>query len=116
MTDEALSLICAAASDTGVKKVNALCTIFGVNNKRIKFRFYEICATRSENCSKSEIPFQEIDNALSKEQLRQCFGVGLDNTNSNMGNRYLINKDFYQFMVIVEPYYNLKICNIQNVM
>ena len=57
LTDEALSLIYAAASDTGVKKVNALCTIFGVKNKRIKFRFYKICATRSENCSKSERPF-----------------------------------------------------------
>ena len=57
LADEALSLIYTAASDTGVKKVNALCTIFGVKNKRIKFRFYEICATRSENCSKSEIPF-----------------------------------------------------------
>ena len=57
LADEALSLIYTAASDTGVKKVNAFCTIFGVKNKRIKFRFYKICATRSENCSKSERPF-----------------------------------------------------------
>ena len=84
-------LVNDGSSDTGVKKMNALCAyIFDVNNsKRVEFKFYSMCSKSGENCSKASTLFDKIDDTLRGDGVEwtNVVSFGLDNTNSNMGCR-----------------------------
>ena len=71
--------------------MNALCALtFDVNNsKRVKFKFYYICVTSGQHCTKASPLFDAIDSSLTKEGLEwdNVVSIGLDNTNSNIWNK-----------------------------
>ena len=91
MRTQPFSLVNDGSSDFGIKKMNALCAyIFDVNNsKRVKFKFYDMCSTSGEHCSKAETLFTAIKKKLTDDGIGWEYVVsfGLDNTNSNMGCR-----------------------------
>ena len=59
MRTQPFSLVNDGSSDSGIKKMNALCAyIFNVNNsKPVEFKFYDMCSTSGEHCSKAETLF-----------------------------------------------------------
>ena len=91
MMEGPFSLVKDEASDTAIKKMNALrALIFDVNkSKRVEFKFYDMCATSGEYCSKASTLFDAKDSSLTKEGLDwdNVASVGVDNKNSNSGNK-----------------------------
>lgn len=89
MKKKPFSLVNDGSSDTGIKKMNALCAyIFDVNNcKRVEFKFYNMCTTTGEDCSKAYTLFAKIHETLNDDVIHwsNVVSFGLDNTNSNMG-------------------------------
>ena len=69
--------------------MNALCAYnFDVNNSKcVELKFYDMCATSGEHCSKAATLFNKTDEAFSKDGIDWCNVIScvLDNTNSNMG-------------------------------
>ena len=88
MKEQPFALVNDGTSDCGIKKLNALCAyIFDVNNsKRVESKFYNMCATSGEYCSKAVTLLNKIEESLSKDGVDWCnvISCGLDNTNSNM--------------------------------
>jgi len=60
-----------------------------IGSNKMEIKFYDMCTTSGEDCSKAETLFNAIDSAFVKDDLswKHCVSVGLDNTNVNMGNR-----------------------------
>ena len=91
MKEQLCTLVNNATSDAELKKVNAVCCqIFDVDtSKRVEFKFYNTCATSGEHCLKANQLFEAIDGTLTKDGLDwdNIVGVGLDNTNANIGNK-----------------------------
>ncbi len=89
MKEQPYSLVNDGSSDSGVGKMNPVCAlIFDVNkSKQVSFKFYDMCVTRGEHCSKAATLFDAIEEKLLKEgvSLENCISIGLDNTNSNVG-------------------------------
>ena len=94
MIEGPFSLANDGTSDTAIKKMNVLCAlIFDVNNsKRLESKFCHFCATSGEHCSKASTLFDAIESSLTKEELDwdNVVGVGVDNMNSNVGNKNLV--------------------------
>ena len=84
-----LSLTNDETSDTGVKKMNAMCTlIFDVRtSKEVELYFYIMCPITGENVSITESLFHTVDGALKKDELNwsKCARFGVDNCNTNIG-------------------------------
>ena len=61
------SLVNDGTSDTAVKKMNALCAlIFDINNSKcVESKFYHLCATSGEHCSKASTLFDAIESSLT---------------------------------------------------
>ena len=76
-------------SDTGVKKMNAMCAlIFDVRtSKEVELYFYIMCPITGENASITESLFHTVDGALKKDELNwsKCARFGVDNCNTNIG-------------------------------
>ena len=90
MIEHPFGLINDGSSDSGVKKMNAMCVhIFDVNrSKRVECKFYDMCVTTGEDCSKAYSLFDAINNSFISDDIGwdNAVSIGLDNTNSNMGN------------------------------
>ena len=63
MKEQPFTLVNYGTSDCGIKKMNTLCAyIFDVNSlKHVQLKFYDMCATSGEHCSKAVTLFNEID-------------------------------------------------------
>ena len=89
MKNEPYSLVNEGSNDSSVKKMNATCAlIFDVNrSKTVDFRFFDMCTTTGEDCSKAQTLFDAIDQALKKQEVTwgNCISLGVDNTNTNVG-------------------------------
>ena len=89
MKEQPYSLVNDGSSDSGVDKMNPVCAlIFDVNkSKQVSFKFYDMCVTRGEHCSKAATLFDAIEEKLLKEGVswENCISMRLDNTNSNVG-------------------------------
>ena len=74
------------------------CQIFGIiKSKRAEFKFYDMCATSGELCSKASTLFEAIDGTLTKDGLDwDIVNVGLDNTNANIGNKNSIKSRIHE--------------------
>ena len=87
--NEPYSLVNAGSNDSSVKKMNATCAlIFDVNrSKTVDFRFFDMCTTTGEDCSKAQTLFDAIDQALKKQEVTwgNCISLGVANTNTNVG-------------------------------
>ena len=100
------SLVNDGSNDNSVKKMNATCAlIFDVTrSKKVEFRFFGMCSTTGENCSKAETLFNAIDSAMSEKNVswENCVSVGVDNTNVNVGERNSIKSrvriNFHRWM------------------
>ena len=60
MKEQPFALVNEGTSDGGIKKMNALsANVFDVNNlKHVELKFYNMCATSGEHCSKPVTLFQ----------------------------------------------------------
>ena len=95
MKEQPYALVNDGTSDTGLKKLNAVCCqIFDVDaSKWVEFQFLDMCATSGEHCLKASTLFEAIDGTLTKDGLDwdNIVRVGLGNTNANIGNKNSIN-------------------------
>ena len=91
MSENPYALVNDGSSDCGLSKMNPVCVyIFDVQrSKQVEFKFYSMCSTTGEDCSKTETLFTAINDAFKKDDLNwdNVVSVGLDNTNTNMGIR-----------------------------
>ena len=91
MSENPYALVNDGSSDCGLSKMNPVCVyIFDVQrSKQVEFKFYSMCSTTVEDCSKAETLFNAINDAFKKDDLNwdNVVSVGLDNTNTNMGIR-----------------------------
>ena len=91
MSDNPYALVNDGSSDCGLLKINLVCVyIFDVQRrKQVEFKFYSMCSTTWEDCSKAETLFTAINNAFKKDHLNWdiVVSVGVDDTNTNMGIR-----------------------------
>ena len=92
--EQPYALVNDGTSDTGLKKMNAVCChIFDVDtSKRVEFQFYNMCANSGEHCSKASTLFEANDGTPTKDGLDwdNIVSVGLYNTNANIGNKNII--------------------------
>ena len=101
LKEQPYALVNDGTSDTELKKMNSVCAqIFDVKNisKRVEFKFYDMCATSGEHCSKASTLFDAIDNTLTKDGLDwdNVVSIGLDNTNANIGNKNSIKSRIFE--------------------
>ena len=64
------------SSDTGLENINAMCThIFDVErSNKVELKFFNMCTTSGEHCSKASSLFNAIDNTFSTDEIswEQC--------------------------------------------
>ena len=90
MLEQPFALLNNGSSDTGLKKMNALCLyIFDVSrSKPVKCKFYDKYMTSGEDCSKADSSFEAMNQCFIKDGIdwEYAVNIGLDNTNTNVGN------------------------------
>ena len=66
MKEQPFALVNDGTSDCRIKKMSALCAyIFDISNsKRVEVKFYDMCATSGDHCSKAVTLFNKIDETL----------------------------------------------------
>ena len=66
MKEHQNALVYDGTSDTGLKKINAVCgQIFDVDtSKWVEFQFYDMCATSEKHCLKASALFEAIAGTL----------------------------------------------------
>ena len=91
MTENPFAMVNDGSNDSGISKMNPVCVyIFDIErSKQVEFKFYSMCSTTGEHCSKSQTLFDKIDSTLTSDELDwdNVVAIGLDNTNANMGDR-----------------------------
>ena len=89
MTENPFSIVNDGSNDSGLSKMNPVCVyIFDIErSKQVEFKFYSMCSTSREHCSKSETLFNAINNTFENDNpdWDNVVSVGLDNTNAIMG-------------------------------
>ena len=98
MFEQPFALINDGSSDTGLKKMNALCVyIFDVSRSmRAECKFYDMCVTSEEDCSKADSLFEAVNQCFVKDGIDWENAVGLDNTNTNVGNNNSIKTRIHE--------------------
>ena len=99
MKEQPYAVVNDATSDPGLKKMNAVyCQIFDIiKSKRVEFQFYDMCAASGQLCWKARTLFEAIDGTLTKDGLDwDIVGVGLDNTNANIGKKNSIKSRIHE--------------------
>ena len=90
MAENPFSIVNDCSNDCGLSKMNLVCVhIFDVQrSKQVKMKFFSMCSTSGEGCSKSKTLFDVINNALRNDGLdwENVVSVGLDNIYTNMGD------------------------------
>ena len=103
MTENPFSIVNDGSNDSGLSKMNPVCVyIFDIErSKQVEFKFYSMCSTSREHCSKSETLFNAINNTFENDNLDwdNVVSVGLDNTNANMGEKNSLKVVFLQKIV-----------------
>ena len=88
------------SSDTGLKKMNSMCTlIFDVNrSNKVELKFYDIRSTTEEDASKASTLFESIEKAMGRDDIpwENVVSIGLDNCSTNMGKRNSIKSRFLE--------------------
>ena len=71
MSENPYALVNDGSSDCGPSKMNLVCVyIIDVQiSKQVEFKFYSMCSTTGEDCSKAEILFTAISDAFKKDDL-----------------------------------------------
>ena len=91
MAENPYAMVNDGSSDTGLLNMNPVCVyIFDIErSKQVEFKFYSMCLTSGEDCSKSQTLFDSINNTMTKDNLDwdNVVAIGLDNTNVNIGNK-----------------------------
>lgn len=74
MAANPFSMVNDGSNDSGIYKMNPLCVyIFDIErSKQIKFKFYWMCSTTGEHCSKSQNLFNKIDSTFISDELHCC--------------------------------------------
>ena len=84
------SMMLGASNDTGLYKTFPITVhIFDVNFGMVMTKFYDINYMKGWDASTAQALFQSVDGILAKNgvQWNNCTLLGLDNTNTNIGNR-----------------------------
>ena len=84
------SIMLDASNDTGLYKMFPITVhIFDMNFGRVMTKFYDINYMKGRDASPAQALFQSADDILAKNgvQWNNCTSLGLDNTNTNIGNR-----------------------------
>ena len=84
------SMVLDASNDTGLYKMFPITVhIFDMNFGRVMTKFYDINYMKGRDASPAQALFQSADDILAKNgvQWNNCTSLGLDNTNTNIGNR-----------------------------
>ena len=91
MSENPYALANDGSSDCGPSNMNPVCVyIFDVKrSKQVEFKFYSMCSTSGEDCSKAETLFTAINDAFKSDDFYwdNVVSVGLDNTDTNMKSR-----------------------------
>ena len=102
MLEQPFSLIANGSCDTELKKMNSLCVyIFDISrSKRVECKFYDMCVTSGEDCSKANSLFEVINQCFIKDVIdwETAVSFGLDNRNTNVENNILINTRIHEKM------------------
>ena len=90
MSENCYALVNDGSSDCGLLKMNQVCVhVFDVKRrKQIEFKFYSMCSTYGEDCSKAVTSFAAISDAFKSDGLDwdNVVSVGLDKTNMRSRN------------------------------
>ena len=76
------------SNDTGLEKMNRITVkLFDVQRGRVVTRFLDICLTSGVQAATAESIFNEMDEVLLNNDIEwnNCVGVGVDNTDVNIG-------------------------------
>ena len=115
MAENTFSMVNDGSNDSETSKMNLVCVcIFDIKrSKQIKFKFYSMCSTTGEHCSKSKTIFDKIDSTLISDELDwdNIVAVGLHNTNSNMLDLYYFFKRSTQRKRILMEYLQFVGCD-----
>ena len=88
------------SSDTGLEKMNAVCThILDVErSNKVEAKFFNMCSTSGKPCSTAGSLFNAIDNTFTSDEIswEQCASIGLNNTNVNVGDKNSIKSRVQQ--------------------
>ena len=88
-----LSMMLDASNDTGLYKMFPITvSIFDLNFVRVMTKFYDNNYLKGQDASTAQALFQGVDDILTKNgvQWKNCTSLGLNNTNTNIGNQNFI--------------------------
>ena len=88
MKNMPFSIMLDASNDQGLEKMFPITVkIFDVNYSRIMTKFFDMNMLKGQDASTAKIIFDSVDEQFNKYNILwdHCIGIGLDNTNANIG-------------------------------
>lgn len=100
MKIDKFAIVNNGSSDTGLEKMNAVCThILDVErSNKVEAKFFNMSSTSGKPCSTAGSLFNAIDNTFTSDEIswEQCASIGLNNTNVNVGDKNSIKSRVQQ--------------------
>ena len=90
MTQHPLSITLDGSNNTGLQKVYPVTVrIFDVNFNRIMKTFFDMNFLEGTDAPTAASMFYSVNNLFERYNIQwdHCIGIGLDNTNANIGER-----------------------------